>query len=205
VGRVVVDLAAASETQMKTLLHTLAVLSGRDAPHSQVTPAELAILLGFAERAQAVVELGCYEGKTAVAMASRCKGLITTVDTFPRGRLGLRYGEIITRAHVRRMGAGNVRVLRATTTEAARGWTTPVDLLFVDADHSYQAVSADYAAWLPKVRVGGHVALHDSRPVGDARDQLGSIRFYREVVLRDGRVREVAAEHSLAVLERLQQ
>jgi predicted O-methyltransferase YrrM len=188
---------------MNTLLHTLAVLAGREAPHTQVTPAELALLLRFAECAATIVELGCYEGKTALAMASRCSGRVTTVDTLPRGRLGLRYGEIITRAHVRRMQARNVRILRATTTETARSWAFPVDLPFIDADHSYQAVSADYASWLRKVRVGGHVALHDSRPVGDARDQLGSIRFYQEVVLRDVRVREVAAEHSLAVLERL--
>ncbi len=189
---------------MNTLLHALAVLAGREGPRTQVTPAELALLLRFAERAATIVELGCYEGNTAVALASRCRGRVTTVDTFPRGRLGLRYGEIITRVHVRRTRTRNVHILRATTTEAARSWESPIDLLFIDADHSYHAIVADYAAWLPKVRVGGHLALHDSLPVGDARDQLGSVRFFQEVVLQDRTVNVVAAEYSLAVLERLQ-
>jgi predicted O-methyltransferase YrrM len=40
------------------------------------------------------------------------------------------------------------------------------DLVFIDADHRYPAVSADIAAWKPKIRSGGIICGHDceSRP-----------------------------------------
>ncbi len=36
-----------------------------------------------------------------------------------------------------------------------------LDFVYLDADHTYSAVSADIAAWWPKVRVGGTLAGHD--------------------------------------------
>jgi predicted O-methyltransferase YrrM len=36
-----------------------------------------------------------------------------------------------------------------------------LDFAFIDADHSYAAVSRDIDAWLPKVRKGGIIAGHD--------------------------------------------
>jgi len=50
------------------------------------------------------------------------------------------------------------------------GWSTDIatyipggslDLVFLDADHSYEGVRADIAAWLPKVRKGGWIGGHD--------------------------------------------
>jgi hypothetical protein len=39
-----------------------------------------------------------------------------------------------------------------------------VDFVFIDADHSYEAVRRDILAWLPKVKVGGTLAGHDYEP-----------------------------------------
>lgn len=36
-----------------------------------------------------------------------------------------------------------------------------LDFVFIDADHSYNAVKEDLAAWVPKVRKGGIVSGHD--------------------------------------------
>ncbi len=35
------------------------------------------------------------------------------------------------------------------------------DFVYIDADHSYEAVKADIEAWWPKVRMGGVLAGHD--------------------------------------------
>jgi predicted O-methyltransferase YrrM len=36
-----------------------------------------------------------------------------------------------------------------------------LDLVFIDADHTYKATKADIEAWLPKVRSGGMLVGHD--------------------------------------------
>jgi predicted O-methyltransferase YrrM len=38
------------------------------------------------------------------------------------------------------------------------------DLVFVDADHHYEAVRADVDTWLPALNDGGHLVLHDAAP-----------------------------------------
>lgn len=42
-------------------------------------------------------------------------------------------------------------------------WTIPIDFLFIDGCHSYEAVKADIEAWTPHVREGGMILGHDYR------------------------------------------
>jgi predicted O-methyltransferase YrrM len=51
--------------------------------------------------------------------------------------------------------------LRGNSVQMAKRLNVPIDLLFVDADHSYDAVAADLRAYLPKLRNGGLLILHD--------------------------------------------
>lgn len=41
------------------------------------------------------------------------------------------------------------------------GGKKPVDLCFIDADHSYRGAKGDILAWLPNVKSGGIMAVHD--------------------------------------------
>jgi predicted O-methyltransferase YrrM len=57
---------------------------------------------------------------------------------------------------------GRCRMLEMTTDEAAL--VVPdasVDFVFVDADHTEEAVARDIATWTPKVRPGGLIAGHN--------------------------------------------
>lgn len=65
-----------------------------------------------------------------------------------------------------RLATFNVRILRRRSTVAAGEVTDgSLDFVFIDANHSYDAVMADLDAWGPKVRRGGIVAGHDYRDV----------------------------------------
>ena len=51
---------------------------------------------------------------------------------------------------------------RMTTNEAAGLFKDEsLDAVFIDADHSYEAVKMDIQNWMPKVRKGGILAGHD--------------------------------------------
>lgn len=56
-----------------------------------------------------------------------------------------------------------IHPIKADTAATAKAWTTPIDLLFIDAGHKYDEVLADYRAWAPKVKPGGVIAFHDYR------------------------------------------
>jgi hypothetical protein len=43
----------------------------------------------------------------------------------------------------------------------AKAWTTPVGFLFIDGGHALDVAMADYDGWVPKVRAGGTLAIHD--------------------------------------------
>lgn len=47
-------------------------------------------------------------------------------------------------------------------------------LLYIDGDHSYEGVLGDLCAWVPKVKLGGIVALHDyENPVYGVKRAVG--------------------------------
>jgi predicted O-methyltransferase YrrM len=51
----------------------------------------------------------------------------------------------------------------ATSEAVAREWRLPVDLVFIDGDHSEAACRLDWELWHPLVEPGGVVAFHDAR------------------------------------------
>ncbi len=56
----------------------------------------------------------------------------------------------------------NYRILRGPTTAMAGSVeNVTVDLVYIDACHSYECVKNDIAAWWPKLKSGGIMAFHD--------------------------------------------
>jgi hypothetical protein len=47
--------------------------------------------------------------------------------------------------------------------QTGRGWSSPVDLVFIDGDHAEEATRTDWDLWHRHVVPGGHVAFHDAR------------------------------------------
>jgi predicted O-methyltransferase YrrM len=119
------------------------------------------------------VELGTWQGASAIPVArliQRWGGTLTCVDTWA-GELDEHGGSLPGKAPVMLLscaramvdaGVGaNVRLIPATTLEAAKVWSEPIDFLYIDADHSYDGVRADLEAWVPHVRVGGLIVGDD--------------------------------------------
>jgi predicted O-methyltransferase YrrM len=58
--------------------------------------------------------------------------------------------------------ADTVELIASDSAAAAERFAPhAVDFAFIDADHSYDAVKRDIAAWRPRIKPGGILAGHD--------------------------------------------
>ena len=83
----------------------------------------------------------------------------------------------------------------------ARGWRTPLDLLFIDGGHSEQAAQQDYDGWARWVAPGGALIIHDVFP--DPRDGGRPPYHIYCRAIDSGNFVETVATGSLRVLERV--
>lgn len=170
---------------------------------TQTTEAERACLARHAAGRRSLVELGVMHGVTTALLrrAMAPDGVVTGIDRHLPGRLFFSFDRLVASHELARYPRGRGVLLRQWSHEAARDWTTPIDFLFIDGDHRWSGIERDWRDWTPHVAAGGVVALHDSRSLPD-REDFDSVRFTRDVVLRDPRFAAVDAVDSLTVLER---
>lgn len=95
-----------------------------------------------------------------------------------------------------------VKIVRSTSAEAAATWSEPIDLLFIDGDHSYDGVKADWERFSPFVSEFGVVVFHDTiwdrRPDPRyARQGMGVPAFVEELRIRGYPV--VTVDHDFGV------
>lgn len=124
-----------------------------------------------------IVEIGSFFGRSTVAMAAACRGTarrIIAVDTF-RGNAGDFFngkndnvkweGEdffIVFMNNLRERKLERYVVpLRGVSRVIGGFWASPIDMIFIDGSHSYDDVMADLENFVPWVRQGGCIALHD--------------------------------------------
>ena len=170
---------------------------------TQTTAAERACLARHAAGRRSLVELGVMHGATTALLrrVMAPEGIVTGIDPHPPGRLFVSFERLVATHELAKHPRGRAVLLRQWSHEAALDWTTPIDFLFVDGDHSWNGLERDWLDWTAHLVAGGIVALHDSRSMPD-REDLDSVRFTNDVVLRDPRFAVVDAVDSLTVLER---
>jgi len=152
-----------------------------DLPQGWFHHGPLILALLKEHRPQVVVELGSWKGASAVGMARLVRtwgGVVYCVDTWtPDAYHGGLSTDGVTFAATAReapwmvatcaanlVAAGvsaSVRLIPASTQDAAQYWQGPIDCLYIDADHTYAAVLADLEAWVPHVRLGGLILGDD--------------------------------------------
>ena len=175
---------------------------------TQTSAAERDCLARYAAGKQRLAEIGVWHGVTTCTLkrAMDPGGVLWGVDPFPTGRLGFSVQKKIAQHEVGKVRNGSVRWKRMTGTQAATDLKSAgekVDFVFIDGDHSYTGLQADWLAWSTLVEISGIVALHDSRSsLARCIDDAGSVRFTREVILRDERFDLVEEVDTLTVLRR---
>ena len=122
-----------------------------------------------------IAEVGVWKGRTCKSVLAKCGDVISQYWAIDQWCcLGENYGGRqggATEEQWEQMYLYTCRlmtffpqlhVLRMTSIEASKLFTKGYfDMVFIDADHSYEHVKADIEAWLPLVKEGGLLAGHD--------------------------------------------
>jgi predicted O-methyltransferase YrrM len=124
-----------------------------------------------------VVEIGSYVGKSSVCIAgglrhSRRGGRLFCVDPFDATdqewylaqRDEKKTGKLYNRFVENTWAYDNIIAVPGFSLDAVRDSVIPeaIDMLFIDGNHTYDAVSADIMAWVPYLKTGtGILAMHD--------------------------------------------
>jgi len=131
--------------------------------HGLMVENELAVLCRLAWGSQSIVELGCFKGKSLAAMGlSNKDAVLYGVDFF--GDMSHRNykGSTLEETKTNLEAAGvSAKFYVGKTDEVVEDFEHTVDMLHIDAGHSYDECMNDLKNWVPKVRKGGVVCIHD--------------------------------------------
>jgi predicted O-methyltransferase YrrM len=165
---------------------------------------------------QAIIELGSYHGKSTAYLAFGARQgqgqTVIAVDTWSeensdwRSAVASRIASPTLEKFTEQLTwiglIDQVTAYRGTTLDAAREYgealktkdVDPVGLLYVDADHSYDAVMADFEAWRGLMAPDGIMIFDDY-----TKTNPGVVRALRE--LRDsGRIKPIATRANRLVV-----
>lgn len=132
-----------------------------------------------------VLEVGSYCGKSTVYLGAACKraGTVLFAVDHHRGseehQLGEAYHDpalydiefskmdsfrVFRHTLARAYLEDTVIPIVAPSALAARNWTTPLAMVFIDGGHSMQAALTDFHSWSNHIIRGGLLAIHDVFP-----------------------------------------
>lgn len=122
-------------------------------------------------RPRVVVEIGSARGKSTCTLALACKqnghGKIYAIDPHTPNAwsdLGVKsdsYDFLMSRLRAYWLNEW-CEVIATTSQVAAQKWSCPIDLLFIDGDHTYEGVKHDFEAFKPWLSEHAIVLFHDS-------------------------------------------
>lgn len=153
-----------------------------------------------------IVEVGCHQGRSAIALArgslSGSRADVFTVDPHEpfTGLYGGVFGPADRQAfyrHIADAGVGEiVRLISLPSHSAAAGFDRRIGLLFIDGDHSLAGVTRDFESWSVHLAPGAPVAFDDATD-----PQAGPFQLIRKLLDSDAWV-EREGRGKIRVLQR---
>jgi predicted O-methyltransferase YrrM len=126
----------------------------------------LAYLASQVPRSQAIVEIGSFAGRSTSFLASGSRygngAPVFAVDVWKHG--GGWALEIFEQQLEALQLRNAVQPLPGRSSEVSRWWQMPIGLLFIDGEHDWQNVAADFENWVPHLTATGWLAVHDYHP-----------------------------------------
>lgn len=155
--------------------------------------AELQWLAEQASSRSSILEIGCYMGRSTRAFADNTDGKVLVIDDFLGPRDSGSWNPLTGHPYTEEerqgifskfeenlsdhLDSGKVQVLKMDFSKVEEYFSErniKPDLVFIDGDHSYEAVSRDIKYWKKRIVSGGLLCGHDSPypPVSKAINEL---------------------------------
>lgn len=146
-------------------------------PEGHFLDGELNAIHRLASGREQAVDLGTYKGLSAVALSLCCRRVHTVdcyenlpadsfADTLEPDRYRKMQDHSLQANYELASRFGNITLEPGDSAEAGRLWNRgPVDVLLVDADHSYEGTVANVEAWWPHLRDGARIIFHDDNAI----------------------------------------
>lgn len=143
---------------------------------------ELTWLAEQATTHKVIVEVGCYLGRSTRTLANHTSGKVYVIENFlgvpeegplspeDSRKLFLEFKENL-QDHI---DSKKVVIIHPDDLKTVRGQAIIPDFVFIDGDHSYEAVSRDIKFWGSRLAQGGLLSGHDCNygPVKQALQDL---------------------------------
>jgi predicted O-methyltransferase YrrM len=168
------------------------------------------------------LEIGSFCGKSAVYIGAACRRFEATLFSidhhrgseehqpgepyFDAGLFDPFHFRVDTLRHFRNtlLAAdleNTVVPLVTSSAMAARHWSTPLSLVFIDGGHAYETVLNDYLNWNRYILPGGFLIFHDIFP-DPADGGQAPYEVYKKAIL-SGRFHPLPMTESLGVLRKI--
>ncbi len=167
-------------------------------PRKLIFPYEESLLKKWATHKKVIVEIGVFEGASAKIFISVMKkdGVLHLIDPYLPDSVNTK---LIGRRWMARLNLalakkqGRIAWHADYSYNVAKTWPNPIDLLFIDGDHSREACLYDWESWYRFVSVGGVVLFHDARCGRDSSLSwdgcLGPTKVVEDLFRGDNKIR----------------
>jgi predicted O-methyltransferase YrrM len=164
---------------------------------------ELDCVAKRAKGATNAIEIGTFMGASASRIAGSLapEGKLWCVDPYINGE-AIR---AVCIRHLRRQKLlPRIIMVRATSSEAAEQLPTKADFIFVDGDHSWSGIEADWKIVLDRLGSGGVVCFHDTSPRPERPDEkCDSVLFFEQIIRMHPAFQHIETCCTLNVMRRL--
>jgi len=138
-------------------------------------------------RPKVIVELGVHYGDSYFTFCQACDELdletrLFGIDHWKGDEQAGHYGETVfdeVNEYNEEFYSNSSTLLRISFDEALKEFEDgSIDSLHIDGSHDYESVKNDFYNWLPKIRKGGMILLHD---INVGREDFGVKKFWKEI------------------------
>jgi len=127
------------------------------------------VLYNYAKKVKhgLIVEIGSFTGRSVKVMAlASPSSKIVAIDPYFKNRpfaypFEKANSEEIMNQFLKTTRELNVELIRKPSQLAGKTWNKKIDLLHIDGDHRYKSVKQDIRLFIPHVKKGHYILVHD--------------------------------------------